>query len=588
MIELGYVLHLFAVLCLHFQKITNLISSIPFMLSWLSTFSCLFAALCLSSAAPVESKDELFSLNERDFRTSTSRGLWFIEFFSPHCVHCKRFRPTWEQMVSDKASYRAFGFNMAQVDCIANGDLCHAMDVEYYPQLSLYRDGELVEVYKADTAAEELSAYIDRQVQEFSRRNIKNVGTPIRVPNELGNVSRLDSQSFDAAISEGPLFVKMFAPWCGHCNKLAPVWDQLASHMKGVITIAEVNCDDNASLCNREDVEGYPTLFLYQNGKKVTYRDSRSLTDLESWIVRAVTTARGLTRLELDALEDAVKKEPVVFAYFKSPVSSEKEYSIVLEAARSQLGGPPVYLVESPQAFRRFSIDAGKGSHLFLFRDFISRPADRLDLTALIIPDALQLWMTNRRFPSAFELTSGNFQDVMRADTVQHVLLVAVHRSQGPATEQLLLELSNTWKTQSHSHPTFFVWMDVDRWDSWLRRMYGFQQDKTPLVVITNHKQLIYYDVNGSNQPLELQNDKLVRALNEVFSGKLLAKHSENVFERLLRSTQESLTPLITLRTFLVAISSSCILFIIYVYLRRGVVRPVLKYRKDKGNSRLD
>ena len=68
--------------------------------------------------------------------------------------HCKRFRSTWEQLASDKASYKAFGFNIGQVDCIAHGgeyssnhcysvviaspsDLCRELNVEYYPQLSL-------------------------------------------------------------------------------------------------------------------------------------------------------------------------------------------------------------------------------------------------------------------------------------------------------------------------------------------------------------------------------------------------------------------------------------------------------------------
>ena len=85
---------------------------------------------------------------------------------------------------------------------------------------------------------EDLSSYVDRHVQEYTKSQTKDSGAPTRVPNELGTVTRLDSNSFDAAVKDGLLFVKMFAPWyasspfcflaynpynrCGHCKALAP------------------------------------------------------------------------------------------------------------------------------------------------------------------------------------------------------------------------------------------------------------------------------------------------------------------------------------------------------------------------------
>lgn len=38
-------------------------------------------------------------------------------------------------------------------------------------------------------------------------------------------------------------FVKMYAPWCGHCKKLAPAWDELANKVKPQnINVAKVDC----------------------------------------------------------------------------------------------------------------------------------------------------------------------------------------------------------------------------------------------------------------------------------------------------------------------------------------------------------
>jgi protein disulfide-isomerase-like protein len=73
--------------------------------------------------------------------------------------------------------------------------------------------------------------------------------------------------------------VKFYAPWCGHCKNLAPVWDQAGSKLKSDnVQVAKVDCTQHAELCSQFNVEGYPTL-LYQSsdGEWREYSGARSL-----------------------------------------------------------------------------------------------------------------------------------------------------------------------------------------------------------------------------------------------------------------------------------------------------------------------
>lgn len=53
------------------------------------------------------------------------------------------------------------------------------------------------------------------------------------------DVVSLTSKSFDKEVlkTNVPYFVKFFAPWCGHCKRLAPTWDQVGTNLKGKIRI---------------------------------------------------------------------------------------------------------------------------------------------------------------------------------------------------------------------------------------------------------------------------------------------------------------------------------------------------------------
>jgi thioredoxin domain-containing protein 5 len=97
-----------------------------------------------------------------------------------------------------------------------------------------------------------------------------------------------DHNHDDAIGSRGKLvFIKYFAPWCGHCKNLAPTWKALAEEFKDDLTvdIATVDCTVYKSICERIGIKGFPTLKLYENGKELeTYKGPRSLDALKGFV----------------------------------------------------------------------------------------------------------------------------------------------------------------------------------------------------------------------------------------------------------------------------------------------------------------
>jgi|SRR5690554_2311633 len=94
-----------------------------------------------------------------------------------------------------------------------------------------------------------------------------------------------EGQNFKELTSgETPLLVQYYAEWCGPCQMLKPVLEQISKEMHDV-EFVRVDIDQYRDLAVNEGVQSIPTVVLYKGGKEVS-RDAgfKPKQMMEKWI----------------------------------------------------------------------------------------------------------------------------------------------------------------------------------------------------------------------------------------------------------------------------------------------------------------
>ncbi|XP_028305825.1 protein disulfide-isomerase A3 [Gouania willdenowi] len=85
---------------------------------------------------------------------------------------------------------------------------------------------------------------------------------------QASDVLDFTDDDFESNIGNHELIlVEFFAPWCGHCKRLAPEYEAAATRLKGIVSLAKVDCTVNSNVCGKYGVSGYPTLKIFRDGE---------------------------------------------------------------------------------------------------------------------------------------------------------------------------------------------------------------------------------------------------------------------------------------------------------------------------------
>ncbi|RWA09543.1 hypothetical protein EKO27_g5557 [Xylaria grammica] len=494
---------------------------------------------------------------------------------------------------------KAYDIRFGTVDCLVQGDLCTKHDIAAYPRTVIYKDGERVDYIggakpmktvsnmieavlenerpgtrpkefvlpepeatglpdaKAD-AAEESESQSERSVDkedDAASKTTTNDKTdvaektkpakPSVTPNMEGTSVPLTAESFQnlVTMTQEPWFIKFYAPWCHHCQAMAPNWQQMAKQMKGKLNVGEVNCDVESRLCKDVRLKGYPTILFFKGGERVEYDGLRGFGDLLQYAEKALDICEGIKDVDATSLAELEKKEDVIFVYFYDHATATEDFQALDRLPLSLIGRAKLVKTNDPQLYERFKITTWP--RLLVSRE--GRPTYYTPLTPREMRDTHMVlsWMKSVWLPIVPELTASNAREIMDGKMVVLGVLNrddkdsftgALHEMKEAASDwmdkqiqafqlerqnlrdakQLRLEEAEDRGDQrgvraaknirinmdwSDRKEVAFAWVDGVFWQRWIRTTYGFDTKDGDRVIINDEDNRRYWDqtINGYN-----------------------------------------------------------------------------------------
>jgi len=83
------------------------------------------------------------------------------------------------------------------------------------------------------------------------------------------NTLNLTSENYEEEVlkADKPVLVDFYAKWCGPCQRMSPIIDEIAEETKEQIKVGKVNVDENQELAMKYSVETIPTILILKNGE---------------------------------------------------------------------------------------------------------------------------------------------------------------------------------------------------------------------------------------------------------------------------------------------------------------------------------
>ncbi|KAK0617812.1 thioredoxin-like protein [Bombardia bombarda] len=407
----------------------------------------------------------------------------------------------------------------------------------------------------------------------------KKAKKPSAPANPNGVSVNLNPETFQTLVTmtQDPWFIKFYAPWCHHCQAMAPNWDRLAKEMKGKLNIGEVNCDKEARLCKDARLQGYPTILFFKGGERVEFDGLRGLGDFVQYANKAIDISSGVDEADAASFKALEEKEDVIFIYFYDHATTSEDFLALERLSLSLIGHAKLVKTQDPVLYNRYKITTWP--RLIVSRE--GRPTYYTPLTPKDMRDTRQVlkWMKSVWQPIVPEVTASNAREIMDGKIVvlgilnrdgqesyaraikemksaanewmdKQIQLFQLERQELRDAKQLRIEEAEDRGDQralraaksikismdmSERKQISFAWVDGVFWQRWIRTTYGIDVKDGERVIINDEDNRQYWDQTSTGNPIVPSRTSILETINKVTASppKIKPKFTISAIEKI-------------------------------------------------------
>eukprot|EP01083_Nonionella_stella_P122466 368454_1 len=391
------------------------------------------------------------------------------------------------------------------------------------------------------------------------------------------DVYNLDESNFDEHTSTGLWYLEFYAPWCGHCKKFAPIYEEASNDpaLKD-INFGAIDATSSKQLAKRFDVSRFPTIKFFEDDLTYKFTGARTLESLKTMgrkmqepPVKPLDTKPS----HLDALNDRFS---VSFLYIindqNTNINHQTNNDIFHKTAMMFRPEIPCYSITysdfKTQGYlnnKRFmqkvlrltkqqmedKFTAQSSSSILAITS--STPSINELNTASFTVDTVQAFIERNRYSPVIELKLGNYKDLV--DNSQYFGIIFVDELYGASkklidgAERLMIDNSE-WNENSfdvfkqwisdnedsedreqlkenrpYMYQLIVAWCNATQYKEWASHTFGITEESLPLFLLYSPKQDGYWKYDANE-------DTMIVFLNDAFSGELEITYTRNWIAR--------------------------------------------------------
>uniref|UniRef100_A0A8C7ZTK6 protein disulfide-isomerase n=1 Tax=Oryzias sinensis TaxID=183150 RepID=A0A8C7ZTK6_9TELE len=310
------------------------------------------------------------------------------------------------------------------------------------------------------------------------------------------------------------IVLQFYAPWCGYCKKLEPIWDEVGAELRSSgspVRVGKMDATAYSGMASEFGVRGYPTIKLLKADLAYNYKGPRTKDDIVEFANRVAGPAvRALPSTQM--FEHMMKRHDVLFVYVGGDSPLKEKYN----DAASELIVYTYFFSASEDAVPE-SISMPELPAVVVFKDGDYFTYDEYE------DGSLSSWVNRERFQGYLQIDGFTLYELGETGG-----MIPVHANGLQSTQTRQTTVSNTLFLFFFP-PRVFQFGHMDGSDYINSLIMG--EVKVPSVIILNTSNEQYF---LSSEPIETM-EQLVQFISDVLNGSAQAYGGDGFIQRIKR-----------------------------------------------------